>query len=541
MVGLVLALAMLQQVDADVSAAAVHPGDALCERIEMLVSSPEVARAHWGVSVTAADGTPLCSLNALKLFRPASTNKIFTSAAALALLGADKTFATTVNADGDLRGGTLTGDLRLAGGGDANFGAEDLPYVEPAGRPKEPVPELPDIADVNALADQVVARGVRRVTGDVVGDDTYFAWQPYPPEWTVGDVMYGYGAPVSALSVHDNAVRVRALAEQTTTPAVAVEFTPAVPWFSIENTAVVGAASQSCGRTLVMERALGSRILKIAGAVPRGLEGCGGSLAIDDPAEYAALALKLALEQRGVKIQGKARAQHWDAAQPGGVFSGQNDADDFLRADMNAARPQPVMCSAPEVLPYARAKGAVLVTHVSSTLLADEIYTLKTSQNLHAELLLRNLGAAYSCDRTERGSLHVVREFLLHAGVEGDDFVLYDGSGLSGHDLVAPRALSTFLVYAMRQPWFASWRAALPVGGVDGTLHGRFKGALKGRVFAKTGTLGESSALAGYVVTDAGATRVFAIMVDNHTPMSSAHHAAVDAIVAAIADDGVER
>jgi D-alanyl-D-alanine carboxypeptidase/D-alanyl-D-alanine-endopeptidase (penicillin-binding protein 4) len=546
MVGLVLALAMLQQVNAAASSAPVQAGDALCARIETLVSTPEVARAHWGVSVTAADGTPLCSLDALKLFRPASTNKIFTSAAALALLGADKTFATTVTADGRLRNGTLTGNLRLVGGGDANFGTTDVPYVEPVqrpylepsdvlGRPKQSAPQPSTIADVEALADQILARGVRRVTGDVVGDDTYFAWEPYPPEWTAGDLMYGYGAPVSALSVHDNEVGIRVTADVVATPAVAVNFTPAVPWFSVENTATVSAARQGCGRTLVIERELGSRLVKVQGAVPPAEEGCGESLAINQPAEYAASALKLALEQRGVKIDGKARAQHRDADQPGGVFTGQNDADDFLRARMDAATPQPLACAAPDALSLSQASRVVLANHISSTLLADEVFTLKTSQNLHAELLLRNLGAAYSCDRTERGSLHVLREFLLHAGVDGDDFVLYDGSGLSGHDLVAPRAFTTFLTFATHQPWFVAWRATLPVGGVDGTLHGRFKGPLKARVFAKTGTLGESSALAGFVVTNTGATRAFSIMVDNHTPMNPAHRAAIDAIVAAIA------
>ena len=548
MISLLLALALLPQAGAAARPEAAP--SALCSRIAELTEAPGVARAHWGVSVLESDGTALCSINALKLFRPASTNKIFTSAAALALMGAGRTFSTTVEADGTLAQGTLTGNLRLRGGGDANFGAEDVPYVPPVDRPDEPRPQLPPpplpttIPDIEALADQVVAQGVRSISGDVIGDDTYFAWQPYPPEWTAADVLYGYGAPVAALSIHDNKVEIRVssdlsadVAGSAAGAAVAITVGPSVPWFTFINSAQTGVAKGSCGSQLVIERATASRAVVVSGTLPLGTDHCGGNFAIDDPAEYAALALKLALERRGVHVGGQARAQHWPAAQPGGVFTGQTDQDSFLAADFSAPVPQPVACSQPVAPPYAQPHGRVLGTHISPALMADEIFTLKTSQNLHAELLLRNLGAAFSCDRTERGSLHVLRQFLLHTGVDPDDFVLYDGSGLSGHDLVAPRGLTAFLSFAARQPWFAAWRTALPVGGIDGTLHKRFKTSLRGRVFAKTGTLGESSALAGYVVTNSGRTRTFAIMVDNHTPMSSAHHAVVDAIVEAIAAD----
>lgn len=566
MKALLLALVLAPQVGGSQAPAPALPSP-LCRKIERLTEAPGVARAHWGVSVASADGTPLCSLHASQLFRPASTNKIFTSAAALALLGPGKTFSTSVTADGTLKNGVLTGDLRLLGGGDANLGAEDVPYVPPpdpppTGEPKPPPPELVTIPDIEGLADQIVAKGVRSVTGGVIGDDTYFAWQPYPPEWSADDLLYGYGAPISALSVHDNEVAIRVsqdldatrnvdvtrgpaarvAAARAATARVTAETSPAVPWFTLKNTAVAGQGKGSCASQLVIGRWLGGnapgpRRVNISGSLPLGVQHCGGTLAIDDPAEYAALALQQALERRGVHIAGAARAEHWDAAEPGGVFTGESDADSLLQEDFSSAVPQAVACSVAGAFRDAPPHGTVLATHTSPTLIADETATLKTSQNLHAELLLRNLGAAYSCDRTERGSLHVLRQYLLHAGVDPEDFVLYDGSGLSSHDLVAPRALTTFLVFAMRQPWFAMWRAALPVGGVDGTLHSRFKDALKGRVFAKTGTLGESSALAGYVLSATGEVRIFSIMVDNHTPMTSAHHAVVDQIVEAIAGE----
>jgi D-alanyl-D-alanine carboxypeptidase/D-alanyl-D-alanine-endopeptidase (penicillin-binding protein 4) len=130
----------------------------------------------------------------------------------------------------------------------------------------------------------------------------------------------------------------------------------------------------------------------------------------------------------------------------------------------------------------------------------------------------------------------VVRSFLESAGIDKDDFVFFDGSGLSGHDLVTPQATVKLLQYASAQPWFADWKASLPVGGVDGTLAGRFTQApLKGHIFAKTGTLGEARALSGYLDCASGQTVIFTIMVDNHAPHSHADEAAMDRIVAAIA------
>jgi D-alanyl-D-alanine carboxypeptidase/D-alanyl-D-alanine-endopeptidase (penicillin-binding protein 4) len=121
--------------------------------------------------------------------------------------------------------------------------------------------------------------------------------------------------------------------------------------------------------------------------------------------------------------------------------------------------------------------------------------------------------------------------------------VFYDGSGLSGHDLVTPRAIAKLLSYVAHdpktgtpQPWFAAWKASLPVGGVDGTLADRFTAApLKGHVFAKTGTMGEANALSGYLDCASGQTVIFSILVGNHLPGDSADRDAMDKIVAAIA------
>jgi D-alanyl-D-alanine carboxypeptidase/D-alanyl-D-alanine-endopeptidase (penicillin-binding protein 4) len=185
-------------------------------------------------------------------------------------------------------------------------------------------------------------------------------------------------------------------------------------------------------------------------------------------------------------------------------------------------------------------RPATLATHTSAPIAEDVIYTDKVSQNLHAELLLHALGRVVPCwEGSTVAGARLIRAFLIKAGISPDDFLLYDGSGLSSHDLVAPRALTQLLAYAAKQPWFADFKAALPVGGIDGSLTNRFTGddqpQLKGKVFAKTGSLGESRALSGYLTAASGQTLVFSLMDDNHPPANTADRTLMDQILALIA------
>jgi D-alanyl-D-alanine carboxypeptidase/D-alanyl-D-alanine-endopeptidase (penicillin-binding protein 4) len=158
-------------------------------------------------------------------------------------------------------------------------------------------------------------------------------------------------------------------------------------------------------------------------------------------------------------------------------------------------------------------------------------------------MMIRNITINKDCMPEARNGVQWVRHFLYYAGIDKDDFVFYDGSGLSAYDLVTPRATAKLLSFAAHdpktgapQPWFADWRASLPVGGVDGTLAERFtKAPLKGHVFAKTGSHSEGSALSGYLDCASGRTVIFSIFVDHHLPGDTAPRATIDSIVAAIA------
>ena len=178
----------------------------------------------------------------------------------------------------------------------------------------------------------------------------------------------------------------------------------------------------------------------------------------------------------------------------------------------------------------------MLGAHISVPVAQDITVINKTSQNLHAELLLRLLGKLYGTDGSFEQGTRVVRQFMANAGVDDTDFFFYDGSGTSPNDQITPRALTRLLSYASRQSWGAAWRKTLPLAGVDGTLDNRFKASpLKGKMWAKTGTLNEVNALSGYLAATSGRTLAFSILVNGRRPGSDAEEEAINRIAEAIA------
>lgn len=521
-------------------------GEPLAMQLRALMNEPAVVRDHWGIMVTTLGGAPLVAINEGQLFQPASNAKLYTTAAAMALLGEETTFRTTVSASAAIQDGTVRGELVLKGAGDPNLSGRRVPYVAPMPGASGRAAGVGALHVIEELADQLVSAGLKVVDGDVVGDDTLFAWEPYAPDWSIDDMVWGYGAPVSALSINDNQIRIhvapgvlpaRTGAREVSGAAqpvrAVITLDPELPYYTIENdTVTVPAKSETA---VEMERAPGSRVLRVFGKIAEDATPDVEEIAIEDPALYAAMSLKAALVARGVQVHGEAVHRHRIP----------EDASSFLSrarrpvADLDRSRAGKQTACLHCRQDAGPGLSVMLAEHRSYSVGEDVVVTNKVSQNLHAELLLRQLGVRYGGEKPS-GSIAegaaVVRQFLLNASIDKDDFVFYDGSGLSGHDLVTPRATAKLLAYATTQPWFAHWKASLPVGGVDGSLESRFpKAPLKDHVFAKTGTLGEARALSGYLDCASGRTVIFTIMVGNHPPGSTADRSAMDRMAAAIA------
>jgi serine-type D-Ala-D-Ala carboxypeptidase/endopeptidase (penicillin-binding protein 4) len=489
----------------------------LRQAIPRILADPAVSSAHWGVSVVSLSGQPIYALNDGQLFNPASNAKLFTTAAAYALLPSGLTFTTLVSSSRPASTtGEIDGNLTLFGVGDPNMSGRTVPYGLKTERNGSPLAALED------MADQIVRHGVHSIHGDIVGDDTWFVYERYGEGWSWDDLQWGYGAPTSALSVNDNEVYLSAMpAAQAGEPAV-TSFYPATAYYTVDNAMTTSLPGDPTKPGV--ERSPGSLTVRLFGRTPLGQQGLHTALAIEDPADYAARSLRALLLARGVQVSGTARAQHRLSS----------DTSDFLSAQQAPMAIHPITTltvQSPEAGQF------VLASHVSPPLGDDLVVTNKVSQNLHAEITLRTLGKLEGSDGSLLEGTRVVRQFLISTGIAPGDFVFYDGCGLSVQDLVTPRAFTALLTYAARQSWGEAFRTSLPVGGVDGSLAGRFKQALlDGKVFAKTGTLGEARALSGYVVAASGQTVAFSIMCTDHLPALPAERAAMDKIVAAIAE-----
>jgi D-alanyl-D-alanine carboxypeptidase/D-alanyl-D-alanine-endopeptidase (penicillin-binding protein 4) len=507
------------------------PDRPLQDRIAGVLSAPDLARGFWGIEVVVLSpdktdktaGKTLYSQNADKLFTPASNTKLFTTAAALARIGPDYKFRTTVETTGTLdRYGRLNGDLVLVGRGDPNLSGRELPYDLKTQRNDDPTQAL------EALADALVQKGVKFIDGDIVADDSYFAFERYGEGWSQDDLVWGDGAPVSALTINDNVVFVSILPADRAGEKAFVSVKPFADYYRLDNRIVT--TPPGTARKLSINREPGSMVLMLWGNMPLDDPGANEGLAIEDPAEFAAGLFRQLLEKRGIVIYGKQRTRHTELATLS-TFSVTALAPARGGRDggrLNDGQPRPLKADQP----------VTLASYESKALLQDVRVINKVSQNLHAEILLRLLGRERGAAGTIEGGLEVLRGFLTQAGISNDQYVFYDGSGLSRQNLVTPHAIVQLLRYCSTQPWGADYKATFPVSGVDGSLTERFASPrLQGRIMAKTGSLGGVKALSGYATTDAGQVVVFSILANNFNLPAKRVTDAIDELVKAIVDD----
>jgi len=446
-------------------------------RLRQILDRPEFAASQLAVKVVSLDtGRVLFEENAGKWVQPASNLKLFTVAAALDRFGPDYRFVTSVYAPARPdQAGTVRGDLLVYGRGDPTFatrfnGAGDNDYYRA----------------LDELAAKVQAAGVRRVEGDLVGDESYFRGSRLSPGWEWDDLQWWYGAEVSALTINDNSVDLSVKPGARAGDPAVITIGPSVPLVTVVDRTRTVARGQ--GRELSVHRPLGQNVIEVRGQMPLDDRGFTASVAVSNPALVFATMLRTALERRGVVFTGRTRT---------------------VTAEERADGNQPLEVSS----------LVELAARQSPPLSAIAAQTLKPSQNLYTELLLRALGKAAGTDPrqdAEAAGVKAVKDFLTKAGIDPGRVLMYDGSGLSRGNLVTADATLRLLVHMNRHPHGYAFREALPVAGVDGTLRNRMKGtAAMNNVRAKTGTLSSATSLSGYLFTAAGERLAFSLFINN--------------------------
>lgn len=424
---------------------------------QFLKEEPSLDGALIGISVRSAKtGELLFENNGDTRLRPASNLKLITAAAALAKLGEDYTFRTELATDGKLKGRTLKGNLYIVGKGDPTLQS----------------------ADFDTLAKKIKRLGIETIEGDIIGDDTWYDDVRLSQDLIWSDEQHYYGGQISALTASPNnefdtgSVILEVKPGQSAGEGAVIRAIPANKYVKIINR--VSTVTPDSASNIQFLRLHGTNTIAIEGVIPIGSSGKREYIAVWEPTGYALYLFKQSLEKQGIKIGGRINTGKWS-------------------------------------------DGQVLVTHHSLPLSKLLVPFLKLSNNVHAEVLVKEMGKVLHGEGSWEKGLAVVGEQMGLYGIVREALFLRDGSGLSHLNLVTSNALTQLLFQVQKEPWFDTFHHALPVAGGKGKLE---SGTLRKRlatinVRAKTGTLTTVTSLSGYLQTKSGEPLIFSILV-NH-------------------------
>lgn len=491
----VVASAAAAQSNAQASAS--RSATELARKIDAAIDGSDFAAARWGVYVMSLrDGRVVYARDGARPFTPASNMKVFTTAVALDTLGANYRWRTSVYADKEPdASGTISGDLVLYG-----RGAPDL-----TSQAKKDAPDY-----LAKLADDLYKRGVRRVRGNLIGDESHFRGEPLGNGWLWNDIQWYFGAEVSALTVNGNEVTL-AITPGKPDEAATVKVENDDQYFRLTNDATTSARGSSL--TIGVTRGLSDNNLRVWGDFPATGRSYSVRVSVHNPALWATNLFREELRTRGINVDGETRTR-----------------------DSRVAPDQRFDPQRAQELAYADSKSLGEIARATN----------KYSINLSAELILRTLGrerrdAAPDPDPVrmrirgdDEAGLGVVRLWLERNGIQTAGLSLHDGSGLSRLDIVTPEVTARLLAAISQTQSAKVFRDSLPVAGRDGTLSGRLA-TTGGRLQAKTGTLSFNNSLSGYVVAEDDEQYAFAIFCNDETAKGSST-TVIDAIARLLAD-----
>jgi serine-type D-Ala-D-Ala carboxypeptidase/endopeptidase (penicillin-binding protein 4) len=433
-------------------------------KISQLIDSPTLISSRIGLFVMSLkDGRIVAANDAQKLFNPASIEKLLTTMVALDKLGAEFHWKTRILADKAIENGILNSDLILYGEGSPDLNDESLDKI------------------INTLQ----TKGLKQVTGNIVGDESYFKGDKIGDGWSWNELQWYYGADASALTFNENQAN---LTLQNGKPKVSTDFVTTKgetkPTQDIKAIGVKREINENEIYVWGNESSLDARI------------------SVSHSALWAAKTLKEKLEKAGIKVVGEAKSVNWK--------------DEINR------------------------NQAIEITTVESKSLAEIVRKMnKDSVNLYAELILRTLGKRFGSESLDenlklnklRGDdsagANVISKWLKDNHLADNSTSVHDGSGLSRLDFITPETFGRALVFANQAKFTETFKNSLPIAGVDGTLRGRLRGE---KVTAKTGSMTYINSIAGYANNSKGESYVFVIIINNETRKADST-AVIDSVI----------
>lgn len=423
----------------------------------IMKEAPNLDGSIIGMSIRSTDtGQVIYDHLGKTRLNPASNMKLLTAAAALSTLGEDYTFTTEILTDGEVDKKTLHGNLYIKGKGDPTL--------------------LP--SDFASFADTLKEEGITEITGDVIGDDTWYDDVRLSPDIIWSDEDYYYAAQISALNAapdkdYDTGSVAVEVSPGSVGQAPKVEVSPENTFITVENKATTTDANGE--HDIDVKRKHGTNIITIEGTMPASSGNVKEWMAVWDPTAYTLDLFEQALEEKGIQIKGSVKEK--EAPQ---------DAD-------------------------------VLFTHDSMELKDLLIPFMKLSNNSHAEVLVKEMGKVVHDEGSWEKGIEVMNDALSEFGVDVDQVVIRDGSGISQDDLLPANEITKLLYHIQTEDWYDVYKKSLPIAGnpermVGGTLRHRM---VDMPLQAKTGTINGVSSVSGYAETKNGEEVIFSILINN--------------------------
>jgi serine-type D-Ala-D-Ala carboxypeptidase/endopeptidase (penicillin-binding protein 4) len=435
------------------------------QQIDDIFNDPNFSSAEWGVAIRSLEtGEYLYKRNEDKLFIPASNLKLFTTTAGLLLLGKYYHFRTNVFIDGKIDGSVVLGNLVVQGFGDPTISRRfyngDAYYV------------------FNQWADTLSKLGIDEINGNLIGDDNAFDDKGLGSGWAWDYESYWFAAPSGAISFNDNCLDITVKPTSEGMPA-SIQIYPATKYITIINK--VNTVGPNIIPNIDVSRERGSNVITVFGSIAENSDEKKIQATVNNPTQFSLVVLKEVLERKGIKIKGYA-----------------SDLDDDT-VNLNYS------------------KMNKLFTHYSPSLMDIVKIINKNSLNFYAEQLIKTIGYEKNGFGSVANGVKEIKNLIKDFGINPENMIMVDGSGLSRLNLVTPRQFIDLLTYLNKSDIYPLIYESLPIAGVDGTLARRMrKTKAENNVRAKTGYIEGVRSMCGYVNTADNEPVAFAIIVNNY-------------------------